>query len=135
MFNNLGFGELIMMAVLGLVIFGPERLPKAASDAVRMFRQVRAMADSAMTEIKAELPPDLADLDLRSMNPRHLVTQALFSDDGRTSVRDLDADGEIDHEREARLRSMDGDEQVPGQTTLLDDDLRPSPASTARSPG
>ena len=130
MFSNLGFGELVMMAVLGLVIFGPERLPKAASDAVRMIRQVRAMADSAMTEIKAELPPDLAELDLRSMNPRHLVTKAIFSDDGLTSVRDLDADGGIDQERERRRRLLeDDDEQVPGQTALLDGDLRPSPSA------
>jgi sec-independent protein translocase protein TatB len=59
MFSNLGFGELVVIALLGLVIFGPDRLPKAASDAARLIRRSRAMADSTLNDFKAELPPEV----------------------------------------------------------------------------
>lgn len=77
MFGNIGFGEIILMGVLGLLIFGPERLPKAVADAARLIRQLRAMAGTAVEELKSELPPDLANLDLRSMHPRAVLRDAL----------------------------------------------------------
>ncbi|MCX6422607.1 MAG: twin-arginine translocase TatA/TatE family subunit [Actinobacteria bacterium] len=33
---DIGIGEIIVLAILGLVVFGPERLPKAAADAGRL---------------------------------------------------------------------------------------------------
>jgi sec-independent protein translocase protein TatB len=79
--GNLGIGEVLVLAILGLVIFGPERLPKAIKDAGRMLRELRTLAHSATTELKAELGPEMADLDLRSLHPRRFVEQALFGDD------------------------------------------------------
>jgi sec-independent protein translocase protein TatB len=79
-FNNLGWQELVLLAVLGLVIFGPERLPKAASDAARMMRQLRDMARGAASDLRAELGPELAELDLRGLHPRRFVEDALFGD-------------------------------------------------------
>jgi sec-independent protein translocase protein TatB len=79
-FNNLGWQELVLLAVLGLVIFGPERLPKAASDAAKMMRQLRDMARGAASDLRAELGPELAELDLRGLHPRRFVEDALFGD-------------------------------------------------------
>ena len=39
MFNQIGWSELIVLAIVGLVVLGPERLPKAAADAARMERR------------------------------------------------------------------------------------------------
>ena len=83
MFHNLGWGELIVLAVIGLIVFGPERLPKAAADAVRMLRELRAMARSAASDLQAELGPEMADLDLASLHPRR-IAGSLFDDDART---------------------------------------------------
>ena len=80
MFHNLGWGEIVLLAVLGLVIFGPERLPKAVSDGVRMLRELRTMARSAASDLKAELGPEMADLDLASLHPRRLAS-SLFDDE------------------------------------------------------
>lgn len=80
MFNNVGWSELLLLAVIGLVVLGPERLPKAAADAARMLRQLRAMARNATADLKAELGPEMADLDLASLHPRRLAT-SLFLDD------------------------------------------------------
>src|SRR5881409_1953748 len=77
MFNNIGWPELIVLAVIGLIVLGPERLPKAAADAARMLRQLRAMARGAAADLKAELGPEMADLELASLHPRHLVGSLL----------------------------------------------------------
>lgn len=81
MFNNVGWSELLLLAVIGLVVLGPERLPKAAADAARMLRQLRAMARNATADLKAELGPEMADLDLASLHPRRMVQSMLLDDD------------------------------------------------------
>jgi sec-independent protein translocase protein TatB len=81
MFNGLGWEEVLVLAVLGLLIFGPDRLPKAAQDLGRLLRQLRQMASGAANDLKAELGPELADVDFRSLNPRRFVEDAIFGDD------------------------------------------------------
>jgi sec-independent protein translocase protein TatB len=80
MFSDVGWGELLVLALVGLVIFGPDRLPKAAADAARMLRQLRAMAKNATADLKAELGPEMADLDLASLHPRRMV-QGIWDDE------------------------------------------------------
>jgi sec-independent protein translocase protein TatB len=80
-FDHLGWSELIVLAVVGLIVLGPERLPKAAADAARMLRQLRSMARSATADLKAELGPEMADLDLGSLHPRRLVQSAFWDDE------------------------------------------------------
>jgi sec-independent protein translocase protein TatB len=79
--GNVGPAEILVLVLLGLIIFGPDRLPKAIRDAGRMLRELRAMARGAATDLKAELGPEMADLDLRSLHPRRFVENALFGDD------------------------------------------------------
>jgi sec-independent protein translocase protein TatB len=67
--------------VLGLVIFGPDKLPKVAKDAAGMLRQLRSMARNAADDLKSELGPELADIDIRSLHPRRFVEDALFGED------------------------------------------------------
>jgi sec-independent protein translocase protein TatB len=81
MLNGLGWEELLVLAVLGLIIFGPDRLPKAAQDLGRLLRELRTMARGAASDLKAELGPEMADIDLRSLHPRRFVEDALFGDD------------------------------------------------------
>jgi sec-independent protein translocase protein TatB len=81
MFNNLGWQEILILAVLGLIIFGPDRLPKAVADLGKTLRQLRTMARGAAEDLRTELGPELADMDLRSLHPRRFVEDALFGDD------------------------------------------------------
>jgi len=81
MFNQIGWSELILLAIVGLIVLGPERLPKAAADAARMLRQLRTMARSATADLKAELGPEMADLDLASLHPRRMMQSMLLDDD------------------------------------------------------
>ncbi len=62
-------GEILLLAVVGLVLFGPERLPSLTRDVVKVVRQLRQMATDARNEISSELGPELADLDLLPSTP------------------------------------------------------------------
>jgi sec-independent protein translocase protein TatB len=70
---DIGPGEMIALAVVALLVIGPDKLPGYAADAARFVRQVRKMANDARTEVTKELGPDLDGLDLRELNPRALV--------------------------------------------------------------
>lgn len=86
MFNNLGWQEILVLAIFGLVIFGPDRLPKAIGDLGKMLRQLRTLARGAAQDLKTELGPELADMDLRSLHPRRFVEDALFGEDEVSSA-------------------------------------------------
>lgn len=80
---DIGLGELVGLAVVALVVLGPEKLPRYAADAARMLRTVRRMASDARDEVTRELGPDLrglADLDPRSLVRKHLLEPADLDD-------------------------------------------------------
>ena len=58
---DVGFSELLVIAVVALLVLGPERLPKAARFAGLWVRKARAQWNS----VKAEFERDLADDDLK----------------------------------------------------------------------
>ena len=58
---DIGFGEIFLIAVVALLVLGPERLPKAARFAGLWVRRARAQWYS----VKAELENELADEELR----------------------------------------------------------------------
>ena len=86
MFTNLGWGEIVVLLVLALFVFGPERLPTIASEAGRSLRKVRRYVKGMTDDLKTELGPELADLDLASLHPRTFV-QDLMRDDDEPPVR------------------------------------------------
>ncbi len=81
MFDNLGWGELVVLLVLGLFVFGPDRLPGLAADAGRTLRKVRTYVKGMTDDLKSELGPELGDVDLASLHPRTFVQKHLFHDD------------------------------------------------------
>jgi sec-independent protein translocase protein TatB len=76
--SDIGFFEIATIAVLALLIFGPERLPKLASDAARMLREVRKMASGARQDLKESLGPELSDLNISELDPRTFVKRNLL---------------------------------------------------------
>ena len=80
MFSSLGWPEVAVLIVVALFVFGPERLPKMAAEAGRMLRTLRQLANNARDELKADLGPELGDLDFDSLNPRTFVRKHLFED-------------------------------------------------------
>ena len=80
---DIGFGEFLVLAILALFVIGPERLPRAAAQAGRTLRELRAMATGARRELTEhlDLDPELASLDIKSLNPREFVRRTLLDDE------------------------------------------------------
>src|SRR5215472_13594935 len=89
---NIGPMELLVLALVGMIVLGPERLPGMIKDATRMLRQLRDMATGARNQLKNELGPEFSDIDLqalrdlRALNPRTAITRALLGDDEDAGV-------------------------------------------------
>ena len=70
---GVGLGEFLVIAFVAVLVFGPEKLPEVARQAGRLARQVRNFAHAARDELREELGPEYADLELRDLDPRAIV--------------------------------------------------------------
>lgn len=79
-------GELLILAAVGVVVLGPERLPQYAAQLGKLVRQARAFAKNAKEQMAEELGEDFNDIDWDSLDPRRydprrIVRDALLDDD------------------------------------------------------
>jgi sec-independent protein translocase protein TatB len=77
---DLSITKLLVLGVLALLIFGPEQLPKMASQAGRALRDLRRMAEGARADLQENLGPEFADFDINDLNPRNFVRKHLLDD-------------------------------------------------------
>ncbi len=77
MFGDLGFGELLGLAVLALILVGPDRLPTVATDAAKLIKRIRTYAVSATDQIKDSLGPGYEDLKPEDLNPKTFIKKQL----------------------------------------------------------
>jgi sec-independent protein translocase protein TatB len=82
---GVGLPEFAVIALIAIFVFGPDKLPDLARQAGRMARQVRKMANNARDDLREELGPEYAELELRDLDPREIVrrhiAEALEDDD------------------------------------------------------
>jgi sec-independent protein translocase protein TatB len=57
MFFDIGAGELMGLAILAMILVGPERLPKVAAEAAKMLKKLRNLSQIATAELKENLAP------------------------------------------------------------------------------
>ena len=85
---GLSLEKLLVLAVLALVIFGPDRLPKVAAQAGRALRDLRRIAENAKSDLQEGLGPEFRDFDINDLNPRTFVRKHLRDDaDGHVRTR------------------------------------------------
>lgn len=77
---DIGLPELMVLAILAVFVFGPEKLPEVARQAASVMKQARKTIAMAKSQVADELGPEYANLDLRDLNPRALVQKHLMSD-------------------------------------------------------
>ena len=77
---GLGWPEVLALIVIALLVFGPEKLPQAASQAGRMLRQVRQMANHANADLQENLGPEFANFDPTDLHPKNFVRKHLLQD-------------------------------------------------------
>jgi sec-independent protein translocase protein TatB len=77
---DLSITKLFILAVIALVIFGPNELPRIASQAGRALRDLRKIAEGAKNDLREGLGPEFADFDIEDLNPKRFVQKHLFDD-------------------------------------------------------
>lgn len=70
---GVGLAEMALIAFIAVIVFGPEKLPDLARQAGQMARKARSFANTARDELRSELGPEYADLQLRDLDPRTIV--------------------------------------------------------------
>ena len=92
---DIGFWELVIIALVALVIVGPERLPELAQNAGRIIKKIRSFIQSAKREVEKELKLDqLNDLDESIHKVENLMNEApdKFMQEEMTSHPDQTSD-------------------------------------------
>ncbi len=87
MFFDLSLPEIVVLLGLGVVLFGPDKLPQAAASAARFLRQVRAFSDNAREDLRKELGPEFEGLNIEDLNPKTFVRKNLLGEG--EELRDL----------------------------------------------
>lgn len=77
---GIGGGELLLLLVLGVIMFGPEKLPQVSRKVAHVVHFVRVFANQATAQLREELGPEYKDLKLTDLNPKTLVRKTLLAD-------------------------------------------------------
>jgi sec-independent protein translocase protein TatB len=116
---DIGFSELLVIAVVALVVLGPERLPKAARFAGLWVRRARAQWYSVKSELERELA---ADEFKRSLH------------DTETAMRDIDASMRaVDDEAQREFEAMRSATKAIAPTTIASTSAATAPTAVTPS--
>ena len=107
---NVGLGEIVVIVLIVMLLFGPERLPEMARQAGRFLGRLRLTTQDALDQLKEET--DLKDLNLPDLKIGSLRSQA------RDYVRELmDVEGqmaELERERQELKAALDAEHNGDG---------------------
>ena len=94
---DFSFGEMLVVALVALVVLGPERLPKAARFTGLWVRRARAQWHSVKSELEHELAAEELKRSLQSGHDAMRETEDLLrqsADEVRAGVEDAAGAGE-----------------------------------------
>lgn len=107
---DIGFFELLLIGVVGLVVIGPERLPDAVRTTVRWWTQIKQTLGSAKEELEREVGADDIRRELhnervlKELRESQQAMERTFSEAERKFEQDLKA-----VEAQAQALKVDGD--------------------------
>ena len=87
---DVGFSELLIIAVVALLVLGPERLPKAARMAGAFVRRARNQWESVKAELERELETERVKADLDAAVGAAQAPMRELEDTMRQLERDAD---------------------------------------------
>ena len=77
---DLSITKILVLALIGLIVFGPNELPKIAAQAGRALRDLRRIAEGAKSDLREGLGPEFQDFDFEDLHPRRFVQKHLLDD-------------------------------------------------------
>jgi sec-independent protein translocase protein TatB len=129
-FANIGWGEMLVLLVVGLVVLGPERLPGAMRWTASALRQARDYLSGVTSQLREDMGPEFDDLrgqlgelqKLRGMTPRAALTKHLLDGDDSFFTGNFE-------------KPTNGAPPKPAEPGQPNDAAQPSPAAGQRAPG
>jgi len=121
---DIGFSELVFIAVVALIVLGPERLPKAARFAGLWIRRGRAQWHSVRSEFEREMAADELKRSLQDARDAVRETGDSLRATGQQTRREL---GQVHDAVRDAAREADGAlkppvDDAPAGPARLDDD-------------
>ena len=78
---GMGFGEMVLIAGIALVVIGPEKFPEFAKLVIRTVRDLRGYVDDVKTEVTRELSPIKKEVDsLSRIDPEKYIDSLTAGD-------------------------------------------------------
>jgi len=72
---GIGGGEFVALALLAIILVGPDKLPKFSTDSAKFIRKVRDLAQSATKDLRENLGPGYEDLNVADLHPKKFITK------------------------------------------------------------
>jgi len=70
---GIGGGEFIAIALLAVVLVGPDKLPQFSADSARFMRKIRDLAQGATKDLRENLGPGYEDLKVADLHPKTFI--------------------------------------------------------------
>ena len=113
---DLSIPKVFVLVVIALVIFGPNELPKLASQAGRALRDLRKVAEDAKNDLREGLGPESA-FEIEDLNPKRFVQRYLLDEVNEAPDRQAAA-----HPQASRQARANGTLLAPGERPPYDPD-------------
>lgn len=89
MFSSVGWGEVLVLIVVGIIVVGPERLPRLITDLKALLLAARTAIANARQELDQDFGEDFEEFrkplsqlnSVRQMGARGFITKTLLDDD------------------------------------------------------
>lgn len=91
---GIGATEFILLLLAAVVMFGPEKIPEFSRKAARIYVYLRDVSNTAQTQLRKELGPEYADLEIKDLNPKtfvakHLRSEIAMIDDAKREITNM----------------------------------------------
>ncbi|MCX4553977.1 sec-independent translocase [Streptomyces sp. NBC_01387] len=82
MFSDVGPLEVMTLAALAVLLFGPDKLPEVIQKTADFLRKIRAFSEEAKREVRSGLGPEFEDFEFEDLHPKTFVRKQLMGGDG-----------------------------------------------------
>ncbi len=74
---NIGAEKFLTLAVLALILIGPDKLPQFAREAAKLVKKLKNISQTATAELRENLGPGYEDLQVTDLNPKKFIQKHL----------------------------------------------------------